>query len=102
MSKKTFGLGLTLGALAGTAAAYLFAPKSGEAFQADMKMKAQDVKNKAILAMDDALMETEIWLDQKLAESDIHNEPIRYERTSDNVASAPEYTESPDVFVVED
>lgn len=108
MSKKTFGMGLTLGALVGTAAAYLFAPKSGEEFQQDLKLKAQDAKNKAVVAMDDALMETEIWLDQKLAENDIRNEPIRYERTPDNVApapdyaNAPEYTESPDVFVEEE
>lgn len=108
MSKKTFGLGLTLGALVGTAAAYLFAPQSGEEFQRDMKLKAQDAKNKAVIAIDDALMETEIWLDQKLTESDIQNEPIRYERTPENVAPAPEYTESPeysespDVFVEEE
>lgn len=108
MSKKTFGMGLTLGALVGTAVAYLFAPKSGEEFQQDMKIKAHDAKNKAVVALDDALIETEIWLDKKLTESDIRNEPIRYERTPDNVAPAPEYaetpeyTESPDAFVEEE
>ncbi|MDZ7835833.1 MAG: hypothetical protein U5K84_11440 [Alkalibacterium sp.] len=51
-------------------------------------------------------METEIWLDQKLSEQDIRNEPVKYERTLDNVAEAPAHayndtvstTETPDVF----
>ena len=102
MSKASFGLGATLGALAGAAAAYLLEPKSGKEFQDDMRVKAKETKEKAILRMDEAVMETEIWLDQKLSEQDIRNEPIRYERTPENVAPAPDYTESPEVFLEED
>ncbi|EXJ22430.1 hypothetical protein ADIAL_2016 [Alkalibacterium sp. AK22] len=101
MSKKTFGFGMILGSLVGTAAAYLLAPKSGEAFQKDIKFKAQETKNKAVVRLDEALMETEMWLDQKMTEQDIRNEPIRYERTPENTAPAPDYTESPDVFIEE-
>jgi len=109
MSKVSFGLGATLGALAGAAAAYLLAPQSGREFQDDMKNKAKEAKKKAIITMDEAVMETEIWLDQKLSEQDIRNEPTRYERTPDNVAEAPvhaytdtdTYTDSPDVFIEE-
>lgn len=98
MSKGTFGFGMVLGALAGTAAAYLLAPQSGEEFQKDLKDKAYETKNKAVIKFDEALMETEIWLDHKMTEEDLRNEPIRYERTPENTAPAPDYTESPDVF----
>ncbi|MER2063894.1 MAG: YtxH domain-containing protein [Alkalibacterium sp.] len=120
MSKKSFGTGAILGALAGAAAAYLFAPKSGQEFQDDMKLKAKEAKEKAIIRMDEAVMETEIWLDQQLSEQDIRNQPVKYERTPKNVAEAPvhaytdddteiytdtysndTYTESPDVFIEE-
>jgi len=109
MSKTSFGLGAALGALAGAAAAYMFAPQSGQEFQDDMKLKAKEAKKKAIIRMDEAVMETEIWLDQKLSEQDIRNEPVKYERTLDNVAEAPvhtytdtdQYTETPDVFIEE-
>lgn len=101
MSKQTFGIGLTIGALAGAAAAYLLAPQSGEDFQRELKEKAHETKNKAVIKFDEAVMETEIWLDQKMTDDDLRNEPIRYERTSENVAPAPDYTESPDVFVEE-
>ncbi|WP_423189191.1 YtxH domain-containing protein [Alkalibacterium sp. f15] len=99
MSKASFGFGAVLGALVGTAAAYLFAPQSGEEFQDEMRLKAKEVKKKAIIRMDEAVMETEIWLDQKMTEQDIRNEPVKYERTPDNVAPAPSYTESPDIFI---
>lgn len=102
MSKTSFGLGATLGALAGAAAAYFLAPQSGKEFQDDLKVKAQEAKQKAIIRMDEAVMETEIWLDQKLTEQEIRNEPVKYERTPDNVAQAPIYTESPDVFIEEE
>lgn len=109
MSKASFGLGAALGALAGAAAAYLLAPQSGQEFQDDMKLKVKDAKNKAIIRMDEAVMETEIWLDQQLSEQDVRNQPVQYERTPDNVADAPAhaytdtdtYTESPDVFIEE-
>lgn len=102
MSKVSFGLGATLGALAGAAAAYLLAPQSGKEFQDELKVKAKETKEKAILRMDEAVLETEIWLDRQLSEQDIRNEPIKYERTPQNVAAAPDYTESPEVFLEED
>ena len=101
MSKGSFGIGMALGALAGAAAAYLFAPQSGEDFQRQLKTKAQETKSKAVVHLDEALMETEMWLEQKMAEDDSYNEPIRYEHKPENVAPAPDYTESPDVFVEE-
>ncbi|PRY83249.1 YtxH domain-containing protein [Alkalibacterium olivapovliticus] len=102
MSKQTFGFGMALGALAGAAAAYLFAPQSGEEFQRDLKDKAQDTKNKAVVKFDEAVLGTEMWLDQKMADNEFNDEPIRYERTPENVAPAPDYTEAPDVFVEEE
>ncbi|GEK90622.1 YtxH domain-containing protein [Alkalibacterium kapii] len=109
MSKKSFGLGAILGALTGAAAAYLLAPQSGQEFQDDMKLKVKEAKNKAIIRMDEAVMETEIWLDQQLSEQDIRNQPVKYERTPETTAEAPvhaytdtdDYTESPDVFTEE-
>ena len=120
MSKASFGLGAALGALAGAAAAYFFAPQSGQEFQDEMKLKAKEAKNKAIIRMDEAVMETEIWLDQQLSDQDNGYQPVKYERTPDNVAEAPvhaytdtdtevytdnysdeSYTESPDVFTKE-
>ncbi|MCC5895816.1 MAG: YtxH domain-containing protein [Alkalibacterium sp.] len=102
MSKQTFGFGMALGALAGAAAAYLLAPQSGEEFQRELKDKAQETKKKAVVKFDEAVLETEMWLDQKMAEDEFRDEPIRYERTPENVAPAPDYTEAPDVFVKEE
>jgi gas vesicle protein len=92
MSKGTFGFGLVLGALAGAASAYLFAPKSGEELQADLASRADEAKKKAILALDEAVTEAEIWVDNKLAEKEFGNEPIVYARTEDTVAATPEGT----------
>lgn len=100
MSKRSFGLGIALGALTGAALAYLFAPQSGEEFQSDMKDKMRDMKNKAVVGLDDAIIDAEIWFDRKMAHED-QVEPIRYEEHPDHVAPAPPYTESPDVFIEE-
>lgn len=89
MSKESFGWGLILGAAAGAVSAYLFAPKSGEEFQAEIALKADDAKKKAVLALDEAVTEAEIWVDEKLAEKNIENDPVVYERTEETVAAPP-------------
>ncbi|WP_161878873.1 YtxH domain-containing protein [Alkalibacterium sp. MB6] len=103
MSKRTFGLGVALGALTGAAMAYLFAPQSGEEFQKKVQEKAKSAKEKAVLTIDEAMLEAENWYETKRAESDDVVEPIRYERTEKNVAPAPEYAEAPEpVLYVDD
>lgn len=89
MSKGSFGFGLVLGAAAGAVSAYLFAPKSGTEFQAELTDKANETKNKAILALDEAVTEAEIWVDNKLTEKSIENEPVVYERTAETVSTPP-------------
>jgi len=59
MSKNTFGIGLTIGALTGLAAAYLLAPKTGKEFR-------KDSKRKTLLTVDDAVNQTEGWLDEQI------------------------------------
>lgn len=103
MSKRTFGLGVALGALTGAAMAYLFAPQSGEEFQKKVQEKAKTVKEKAVITIDEAMVEAENWYETKRAESDHEVEPIRYERTERNVAPAPEYAQAPEpVLSVDD
>jgi gas vesicle protein len=53
MSKGKFAAGTIFGALIGLAAGILTAPKSGKETRADLKMKAEDMKNKATDVMDD-------------------------------------------------
>ncbi len=53
MSKGKFAAGTIFGALIGLAAGVLTAPKSGKETRADLKMKAEDMKNKATDVMDD-------------------------------------------------
>lgn len=92
MSKESFGLGLILGAAAGAASAYLFAPKSGNELQVELKGKADETKNKAILALDEAVTEAEVWVDNKLAEKNIENEPVVYAKSPETVAAPPKGT----------
>lgn len=92
MSKGSFGFGIVLGALTGAAAAYLLAPQSGEELQEEIIKKTDDVKKKAVLALDDAVTEAEVWIDQKKAEKELDNEPFVYERSQETVAPTPENT----------
>jgi gas vesicle protein len=53
MSKGKFAAGTIFGAIVGLAAGILTAPKSGKETRADLKLKAEDMKNKATDVMDD-------------------------------------------------
>jgi len=53
MSKGKFAAGTIFGAIIGLAAGILTAPKSGKETRADLKLKAEDMKNKATDVMDD-------------------------------------------------
>lgn len=89
MSKESFGLGLILGAAVGAVSAYLFAPKSGSELQVELKEKAYETKNKAILALDEAVTEAEVWVDNKLTEKNMENDPVVYEKSPETVAAPP-------------
>jgi gas vesicle protein len=54
MSKGKFAAGTIFGAIIGLAAGILTAPKSGKETRAELKLKAEDMKNKATDAMEDA------------------------------------------------
>lgn len=92
MSKGSFGFGLVLGALSGAAAAYLFAPQSGKELQTELEEKADNAKKKAVLALDEAVTEAEIWVDQKKIEKDLNNDPAIYEVSPETVTVPPEHT----------
>ncbi len=53
MSKGKFAAGTIFGAIVGLAAGILTAPKSGKETRADLKMKAEDMKNKATDVIED-------------------------------------------------
>lgn len=92
MSKGSFGFGLVLGALSGAAAAYLFAPQSGKELQTELEQKTDEAKKKAVLALDEAVTEAEMWIDQKKIEKEINSNPAVYEVTPETVTAPPEHT----------
>lgn len=92
MSKKSFGIGLVLGAGAGIVSAYLFAPQPGEVLQSELADKTDQTKKKAILALDEAVTEAETWIDNKKTKKNIENEPVVYEKTEQTVTTPPKAT----------
>jgi len=54
MAKKIFPFGAIIGAIAGVIAGVLVAPKSGRETRADIKAKAEELKDKAEAEIDKA------------------------------------------------